>query len=375
MKITPKAKRNISRITPFAIIWLLIGWIIDITVLDVTRNQNLNPDTDISYTIPVLIFASLANVLVGLIVGVLEVVYLEKRFSNRTLSAKFFYKFLIYLTLLIIIIVLLFPVAFTLDTGISLLEVDAWQKLGRFLISISFLITLIQLSVKLMVSLIYSAISENLGHQVLLNFFSGKYHQPKIEKRIFMFLDMKSSTTIAETLGHVKYFKLLDTYYNIMSDPIINSFGEVYQYIGDEIVISWKPGKGINQASCIKCFFDIRDHLNEQKEVLFHEFGFEIGFKAGIHFGEVTIGEIGALKKEIAFTGDVLNTTARIQSLCKELKSDLLISGAIKELLPHSNYQYSSKGEIELKGRNKKEELFSVTLEKKPTIANYVYSA
>jgi len=375
VKITPKAKRNISRIIPFAIIWLLIGWIIDITVFEVTRNQNFNPDTDISYTIPVLIFASLANVLVGLIVGVLEVVYLEKRFSNRTLSAKFFYKFLIYLTLLIIIIVLLFPVAFTLDTGISLLEVDAWQKLGRLLISISFLVTLIQLSVKLMVSLIYSAISENLGHQVLLNFFSGKYHQPKIEKRIFMFLDMKSSTTIAETLGHVKYFKLLDTYYNIMSDPIINSFGEVYQYIGDEIVISWKPGKGINQASCIKCFFDIRDHLNEQKEVLFHEFGAEIGFKAGIHFGEVTIGEIGALKKEIVFTGDVLNTTARIQSLCKELKSDLLISGTIKELLPHSNYQYSSKGEIELKGRNKKEELFSVTLEKKPTIANYVYSA
>ncbi len=361
MKISPKAIRNISRITPFAIIWLLSGWITDITEIGVTRNQNLNPDTDISLTIPVLIFASLANVLVGLIVGVLEVVYLEKRFSNRTLNAKLFYKFSIYLTLFVLIIVLLYPVAFTLETGISLLEADAWQKLGRFLISISFLTTLVHLSVRLMLCLMYSAISENLGHHVFLNFIHGKYHQPKIEKRIFMFLDMKSSTTIAETLGHIQYFKLLDTYYNMMSDHIINSFGEVYQYIGDEIVISWKPDKGISQANCIKCFFDIRDHLNEQKEVLFHEFGFEIGFKAGIHFGEVTIGEIGALKREIVFTGDVLNTTARIQSLCKELESDLLISGAMKELLPDSSYQYSSKGEIELKGRNKKEELFSVT--------------
>ena len=303
--------------------------------------------------------------MVGLIVGVLEVVYLEKRFSNRSLGAKFFYKFLIYLTLFIIIIVLLYPIAVTLETGISLLEADAWQKLGRFLISISFLTTLFHLSVRLMVCLIYSAISENLGYQVFINFFSGKYHQPKIEKRIFMFLDMKSSTTIAETLGHLKYFKLLEIYYNLMSDPIINSFGEVYQYIGDEIVISWKPGKGIDQANCIKCFFDIRHQLNAQKEVLFKEFGFEIGFKAGIHFGEVTIGEIGDLKREIMFTGDVLNTTARIQGLCKELESDLLISSAIKELLPHSNYQYSSKGEIALKGRNKKEELFSVTLESK----------
>ncbi len=365
MKISPKAKRNISRITPFAIIWLVSGWITDMTEIGITRNQNLNPDTDISLTIPVLIFASLANVLVGLIVGALEVIYLEKRFSNRTLIAKFFYKFLIYLALFIIIIVILYPLASTLETGISILEIDAWQKLGRFLISISFLVTLLHLSVRFMVCLIYSAISENLGHHIFLNFIYGKYHQPKIERRIFMFLDMKSSTTIAETIGHIKYFKLLDTYYNIMSDPIINSFGEVYQYIGDEIVISWKPSKGLSQANCIKCFFDIRYHLNKQREALFHEFGFEIGFKAGIHFGEVTIGEIGALKKEIVFTGDVLNTTARIQSLCKELKSDLLISGAIKELLPHSNYQFSSKGEIELKGRNKKEELFSVTLEEK----------
>ena len=268
---------------------------------------------------------------------------------------------MLYLTLFILIIVIFYPIAYAL-TGTSLLEVEVWQQLGRFLFSISFLITLLHLSVRLMICLIYSAISENLGHHVFLNFFSGKYHQPKIEERIFMFLDMKSSTTIAETLGHIKYFKLLDSYYNIMSDPIINSFGEVYQYIGDEIVISWKPEKGFRQSNCIKCFFDIRDRLHAEKEVLFREYGFEIGFKAGIHFGEVTIGEIGTLKKEIVFTGDVLNTTARIQSLCKELQADLLISGTAKEHLPQSNHQFNSKGKIELKGRDKKEELFSVTL-------------
>ncbi|NET38889.1 MAG: hypothetical protein F6K19_44075, partial [Cyanothece sp. SIO1E1] len=130
MKITPKAKRNISRIIPFAIIWVLIGWITDITEIGITRNQNLNPDTDISFTIPVLIFASLANALVGLIVGTLEVIYLEKRFSNRSLWVKLFYKFLIYLTLIVVIVVIFYPVAFMLETGISLLEVDAWQKLG-----------------------------------------------------------------------------------------------------------------------------------------------------------------------------------------------------------------------------------------------------
>ena len=358
--MTPKTKRNISRITPFAIIWVLIGWITDITEIGITRNQNLNPDTDISLTIPVLIFASLANALVGLAVGALEVIYLEKRFSNRTLWVKLFYKFLTYLSLVIVIVIVLYPVAFTLETGISLLEVDAWQKLGRFLISVSFLITLFHLSVRIIFSLIYSAISENLGHHVFLNFFTGKYHTPVVETRIFMFLDMKSSTTIAEALGHVRYFRLLQEYYNLMSDSIINSLGEVYQYIGDEIVISWKLDKGLGNANCIQCFFDIRDNLLAHREKLLNEYGFEIDFKAGIHFGEVTIGEVGALKKEIAFTGDVLNTTSRIQGYCNELNADLLISGKLKDHLPPCDYSFETKGTIALKGRVKTEELYSV---------------
>lgn len=364
MKFSPKTKRNISRIIPFAIIWVVIGWITDISEIGIRGDQNLNPETDIDLTLPVLIFASIANAIVGAIVGALEVVFLEKRFQKRTLWAKLFYKFLIYLILILLIMVVIYPIALSIESGASLLQAEIWQKLGRFLMSVSFLVTFFHLSVRIVVSLIYSAISENLGHHLFLNFFSGKYHQPKIEKRIFMFLDMKSSTTIAEALGHIKYFKLLDAYYKIMSDPIINSFGEVYQYIGDEIVISWNPKKGFDRANCIRCFFDIKAQLKAQQETLREEFDFEIDFKAGLHFGEVTIGEIGDLKKEIVFTGDVLNTTARIQGLCNSLQSDLLISEAIKEMLPPLNYQYQSIGEIELKGRHQKEALYSVSMEK-----------
>lgn len=362
MKLTPKTKRNISRIIPFAIIWWLSGWVFILTDIGVTRNQNLNPDTDIAFTIPVLIFANIANIIVGLIVGALEVVYLEKRFATYSLKAKFVYKFIIYLSLFLFVIVLFFPMAFALETGIGMFTIEAWDKLGRFLASITFLTTLFQLSVSLILALIYSAISENLGHHVFLNFFTGRYHTPVVEERIFMFLDMKSSTAIAEKLGHLNYYKLLQAYYNSMSDAIINSLGEVYQYIGDEIVISWKLDRGLKNANCIKCYFDMQDALLAKRESFFEAFGFEIDFKAGIHLGEVTIGEVGALKKEIVFTGDVLNTTARIQSQCNELQSGLLISGQLKNVLPSNDYTFESKGEISLKGRNKKEELFKVTV-------------
>jgi len=360
MKLTPKTKRTISKIIPFAIIWWLYGWVVIITELSVTRNQNLNPDTDIDFTIPVLIFANIANLLVGSVVGALEVIYLERRFAMHTLRTKFFYKFLIYLSLFLILILVFFPVAFTVETGIPLTEPDAWQKMGRFLGSLTFVSTLFHLTVSLFLVLIYSAVSENLGHHVFLHFFTGRYHQPKVEQRIFMFLDMKSSTTIAEAIGHEKYFHLLQAYYDIMSDPIVDSYGEVYQYIGDEIVISWTLNKGLEEAHCIRCFFAIRDNLLAHQEKLKAEFGFEIDFKAGVHVGEVTIGEIGALKKEIVFTGDVLNTTARIQGQCNDLNASLLISGTLKELLPENPYQFVSNGAITLKGKNKQEELYSV---------------
>jgi adenylate cyclase len=84
-------------------------------------------------------------------------------------------------------------------------------------------------------------------------------------------------------------------------------------------------------------------------------------FKAGFHLGKVTTGEIGDIKKDIIFTGDVLNTTARIQGLCNTYKVDLIISvDLIKRLDQHSQYQIKTLGENELRGRDQKIELFTI---------------
>lgn len=358
--LSPKSKRNIERILPFGLIWLVCGWVVIVTEISVTRNQNLSPDTDISFTLPVLIFANMANLLVGIIVGILEVLFFEKRFNSFSLAFKTLIKFSIYFSFFILVLILFYPLAYSIETGNSMFDVSAWNKLVKFLSGLSFYTTLFHLSVSLIVSLIYSAISENLGHHIFLNLFTGKYHKPKVERRVFMFLDMKSSTSIAEQIGHHKYFNLLKTYYKMMSDSIVNSHGEIYQYIGDEVVISWKLSKGIEDANCLKCFFDIQDQLHKDQNHLQSNFQCEIKFKAGIHFGEVTVGEIGALKKEIVFTGDVLNTTARIQGMCNELQTDLLISKQLKELIENSNYHFENKGVIELRGKQQKEQLFTV---------------
>ena len=60
-----------------------------------------------------------------------------------------------------------------------------------------------------------------LGPRTLLRYLLGTYHRPRVERRVFMFLDMKSSTTLAEMLGGKKYFSLAEYVFSgyLGSDP------------------------------------------------------------------------------------------------------------------------------------------------------------
>jgi len=237
----------------------------------------------------------------------------------------------------------------------------AWQNIWTSFFTYSFWSIEIYIAAVIIVSQFYTEVSESIGQGVLVNFFTGKYHTPVVEERIYMFLDMKSSTTIAESLGHVKYFEMLREYYFDLSDPIVKHSGEIYQYVGDEIIVSWKLKSGLVNNNCIQCFFAIKAAIRKQASKYNSKFSLLPEFKAGFHFGKVTTGEIGVIKKNIIFTGDVLNTTARIQGLCNIYKVDILISGdLIKELDIHSQFQFKTLGENELRGRDEKIELFTI---------------
>jgi len=358
--LSPKTKRNISRVLPFGVIWLVLGWINLFSQEAAKQDQNLNPSGAINVTPEVFVFASIAVTTVGLLVGAIEVLWLGNLFSKKSFSQKIGYKVVFYTIFLLVVIFITFPIAAGVELHISPLDPIVWERFSNFLTNIEFVSTLVSISFSLFVSLFYSEISENIGHGVLMNFFTGKYHKPIEEKRIFLFSDMKSSTTIAEQLGHIKYFELLREYYSDFSDAIIRHSGEVYQYIGDEIVISWKYEEGIKNNNCINCFFAMKEDLQKRSDWYVSTFGVVPTFKAGLHVGAVTTGEIGALKKEIIFTGDVLNTTARIQGLCNQYNVDILVSEDLIKVLPLANkFQVSALGTKGLKGKEEKMELYT----------------
>ena len=358
--LSPKAKRNIARIIPFGIIFFFTS-IIFFIVEKAAIGDSKVPSTAIEISFEIFVFGLIIITCLGLFVGAIEIFYMDKAFAKHSFSKKILYKIVIYYLMLFVITIMTFPIAASLELNTNIFDNKIWDKLLLYLTSFTHISTDLQTAVALSLSIFYFEISENIGHRILINFFTGKYHSPTVEKRIFMFTDMKSSTTIAEKLGHIKYFDLLKVYYNDLSDAIIEHSGEIYQYIGDEIVVSWKFKEGINNNNCIKCFFAMQEDLKKREKWYLEQFGIFPNFKAGFHFGKVTTGEIGALKKEIIFTGDVLNSTARIQALCNNYKVDLLVSkNLINSLNLESGFHITSLGKNELRGKMEKIELLTI---------------
>lgn len=193
-------------------------------------------------------------------------------------------------------------------------------------------------------------------------FLFGRYFKPRQELRVFMFLDMRSSTAIAERIGDTRYFQLLNELFADITDPVMYSEGDIYQYVGDEISVSWDLRKGIKGQRCLRCFFAIREKLAKRSAHYTKRYGSAPVFKAGLHYGQVTTGEIGLVKKQTIFSGDVVNTAAHIQAQCNERGVDLLLSKELLEVLDLKPNEWTVKpmGDAQLKGKRRMIELFSV---------------
>jgi adenylate cyclase len=191
-----------------------------------------------------------------------------------------------------------------------------------------------------------------VGANVLGYFAAGVYSRPTAEERVFLFLDLEGSTQLAERLGSAGYFELLRRFVDDVSDPVVEAEGEIYQYAGDEVVITWPIDAGLREANCIACFFGIRAAVARQAARYEREFGVIPRFRGGLHGGTVTAGELGDLRRQIVFVGDILNTAARLEEYAKRANLDLVVSGALLQrvTLP-AGIVATRCGELELRGK------------------------
>ena len=204
-------------------------------------------------------------------------------------------------------------------------------------------------------------VNKKFGPGVLMEYTIGKYFKPKEEERVFLFLDLKSSTTLAERLDHAEYSRMVSDCYAELTRPLLAYKARIYQYVGDEVVVSWKINRNFSADLCYEFFYAFIQRIEARKNHFLRNYGVYPRFKAGLHCGKVTVTQVGEIKTEIAYHGDVVNTASRIQSLCNQFQKELLVSESILEHLPQKDWSLVSfVANAALKGKEMSTRIFTI---------------
>jgi adenylate cyclase len=347
------------------VILITIVWIIANVLVELNNAIVYDPATRSYYfhfifgngALEHLLITSIGPLAGGLFAGSFIVFYQRERVRGKS----YMQKLLIHSGLYVFYLSVFIGGVGILGAIFNPVDAPFWVKFREDVLSLRVLRLIFTWYFIVVMTVFFLDVSEKYGSGILRGLLLGKYYKPGKEERVFMFLDLKGSTTMAEEIGDEKYFDMLRYFYRVANEAIVNTHGEIYQYVGDEIVISWKKREGIESGNCLRCFTDIQDAVKHRSTIFIENYGVVPGFKAGIHAGVVTTGEIGSIKKDIVYSGDVLNTTSRIVALCNSYKEELIISDILYNQLKDSKeYYFNFLDSVILRGKKTEMKLWGV---------------
>jgi adenylate cyclase len=173
-----------------------------------------------------------------------------------------------------------------------------------------------------------------LGWATLRSLLTGRYVQPRAELKTFLLIDMKDSTGLAERLGPIRFHELLNDFFRDVSHAALECDAEIHKYVGDEAILTWEGDAGLADGAALACPFIAYDSIAAHQARYIERFGAVPTFRAALHYGEIVAGEIGDLRREVAYVGDTLNVAARLLDAAKTVGRDVLVSA---ELLRRCN--------------------------------------
>lgn len=239
---------------------------------------------------------------------------------------------------------------------------DSLGRLERYLFNDTWLFFFIIVILTNWGMTLFVAAENHLGRGNINKILSGTYRVPQEETKIFMFLDLVSSSRAAEVLGHKRYSRFLQDSFKEMSNLIIKYRATVYQYVGDEVVLVWNARKPQNFQRSLRFYFELLQVWKEREDYYIKKYGITPLFTASLNSGDVMVAEVGEVKTEIAYHGDVLNTAARVQKVCKEYEQPLVVTDAFVysagDVSPE--FSFTLLDDVSLRGKKNKVKIYSV---------------
>jgi len=192
-----------------------------------------------------------------------------------------------------------------------------------------------------------------IGRRTFRDLVLGRYRRPRAERRFFLFVDVIGSTAIAERLGALKAHEFLAAVFRATAEPVAAWRGEIYQYVGDEIVVTWTEEEGRPEARPLRCYLEMCAALEAAAAKFRAAFGAEPQLRAALHLGEVIAGEVGEQRRAIVYHGDVMNTAARLEQATRDAGVRFIVSDdALRALAPPGALAPRDLGLLNLRGRS-----------------------
>jgi adenylate cyclase len=333
-----------------SLIWMIFGVVFFYNLIDVKN--------DLGVKVSLLRFLIVFGI-IGFLVTATLIFYLKFAFNHYPLWIGMLIKLALMFCLFILISFLILTVyyVFIYHRGFQDFTKSFFTKIME---TKTFRVFIADLGIMTLLSIVLIEVTDKYGPGMFWSMLRGEYHKPKKENRIFLFLDINASTSIAEQLGHEKYFRMLRDFFNDITVPVLANGGEIYQYVGDEVVVTWK-NTSENKIKTLK-FIRNTFYLLKRRDAKYQRrYGLSPEFKAGVHAGEVTAGFIGIIKRDLVYSGDTLNTAARIRSMCNELNQSFILSeDFMHDFHQPYNYEIIEIGKMELKGKEEPIKLYSL---------------
>lgn len=181
--------------------------------------------------------------------------------------------------------------------------------------------------------------------------------------------DMRGFTQLADRLSGPEVTAILNAYFDRISEAVLSHGGDILKFMGDGILAVFDQkvfGEGAAANAAVKAARRALAAIEEFNQAppdglpdlaLWHPL--KIGI--GLHRGEVFFGNVGG-EERLDFTviGRAVNETSRVESLCKPLGQELLLTEPVRNALSGDlQINLNAMGEHALRGVGKPVAIFS----------------
>lgn len=189
-----------------------------------------------------------------------------------------------------------------------------------------------------------------IGGKNIFYLLIGKYHRPVWERKVFMFLDIKGSTNLVDSLGPEKSKLLFGKFMFDASAPITNNGGEIYRYQGDGFVATWNWEAALKPDGVFQAVDDLYAMVERERAEYEKSFGGCPDFRIGIHGGEIITSEEGDIRRNIGFYGDTINIAARMEAQAKDAGMDCVVTSDVATAIGDMADRLIELGEESVRG-------------------------